>query len=74
MEGFIILISQDRKDLILPQELSSRVIEEPSSPGVSGIVFGQGFGGITELEVGPDGNLYVVSIGLGSIFQVSVVN
>jgi aldose sugar dehydrogenase len=64
-------LTPDRKDLILPQELSSRVIEKPSSPGVSSIVFGEGFGGITDLEVGPDGNLYVVSIGLGTIYQIS---
>jgi aldose sugar dehydrogenase len=64
-------LTSDRKDLILPQVLSSRVIEKPSSPGVSSIVFGEGFGGITDLEMGPDGNLYVVSIGLGSIFQIS---
>jgi aldose sugar dehydrogenase len=64
-------LTPDRKDLILPQELSSRVIEKPSSPGVSSIVFGEGFGGITDLEVGPDGNLYALSIGLGSIFQIS---
>lgn len=63
-------LSQDRKDIILPTELSSRVISEPSSPGVSQIVFGEGFGGITDLEVGPDGDLYVVSIGLGSIFKI----
>jgi aldose sugar dehydrogenase len=64
-------LTPDRKDLVLPQALSSRVIEKPSSPGVSSIVFGQGFGGITDLEMGPDGNLYVVSIGLGSIYQIS---
>jgi glucose/arabinose dehydrogenase len=64
-------LTPDRKDLILPQELSSRVIEKPTSPGVSKIVFGEGFAGITDLEVGPDGNLYVVSIGLGSIYQIS---
>jgi aldose sugar dehydrogenase len=67
-------LSPDRKDLILPQALSSRVIEKPSSPGVSSIVFGEGFGGITDLEMGPDGNLYVVSIGLGSIFQISLAS
>lgn len=64
-------LTSDRKDLILPPLLASRVIEKPSSPGLSSIVFGQGFGGITDLEVGPDGSLYVVSIGLGSIFQIS---
>jgi glucose/arabinose dehydrogenase len=67
-------LTPDRKDLILPQSLSSRIIEKPSSPGVSSIVFGEGFGGITDLEMGFDGNLYVVSIGLGSIFQISQVS
>lgn len=63
-------LTSDRNDIVLPPELSSRVIEKPTSPGVSNILFGEGFGGITDLEVGPDGNLYVVSIGLGSIFQI----
>lgn len=67
-------LTPDRKDLVLPQALATRVIEKPSSPGVSSIVFGEGFGGITDLELGPDGNLYVVSIGLGSIFQISNVS
>ena len=63
-------LTSDRKDIVLPKELSNRVIAKPSSPGVSSIVFGEGFGGITDLEIGPDGNLYVVSIGLGSIYQI----
>ena len=67
-------LTADRKDLVLPQALSSRIIEKPSSPGVSSIVFGEGFGGITDLEMGFDGNLYVVSIGLGSIFQISHIS
>jgi len=64
-------LTSDRKDIVLTPALASRVIEKPSSPGLSSIVFGEGFGGITDIEVGPDGNLYVVSIGLGSIFQIS---
>jgi glucose/arabinose dehydrogenase len=64
-------LTSDRKDIALPPALASRVIEKPSSPGLSSIVFGEGFGGITDIEVGPEGNLYVVSIGLGSIFQIS---
>ncbi len=33
------------------------------------IVFGQGFGGITDIEVGPDGYLYVLSY-TGSLFRI----
>ncbi|MEJ7641952.1 MAG: PQQ-dependent sugar dehydrogenase [Candidatus Nitrosocosmicus sp.] len=33
------------------------------------VVFGQGFGGITDIEVGPDGYLYVLSY-TGSLFRI----
>jgi hypothetical protein len=33
-------------------------------------VFGEGFAGISDLEVGPDGYLYVVSLGQGKIFRI----
>ena len=33
------------------------------------IVFGQGFGGITDIQVGPDGYLYVLSY-MGSLFRI----
>jgi hypothetical protein len=56
--------------LELPEILSDNIIETPASPGLEDIIFGQGFAGITDLEVGPDGYLYVVSIGQGSIFRI----
>jgi glucose/arabinose dehydrogenase len=33
--------------------------------------FGQGFGAVTDLELGPDGDVYVVSITGGAIYRVS---
>ena len=36
--------------------------------GIGG--FADGFGGITDLEVGPDGYLYVLSLGLGTLFKI----
>jgi glucose/arabinose dehydrogenase len=35
------------------------------------LVFGTGFGGITDLKVGPDGLLYIVSITRGKIYVIS---
>ena len=32
---------------------------------------GQGFGGVTDLKIGPDGALYVVSIGIGTIYRIA---
>jgi glucose/arabinose dehydrogenase len=34
------------------------------------VIFNQGFGGITDIEVGPDGYLYVLSIGKGTIYRI----
>ena len=34
------------------------------------ILFGEGFGGITDIEVGPDGYMYVVSISDGAIYRI----
>ena len=34
------------------------------------VILGTGFGGITDLKVGPDGLLYVLSLGLGKIFVI----
>ena len=36
------------------------------------MIFGEGFGGITDLKVGPtDGYLYVLSIGNGAIYKIT---
>jgi len=42
-----------------------------SSAELQEIILGTGFGGITDLKVGPDGLLYILSFGLGKIFVVS---
>jgi aldose sugar dehydrogenase len=59
-----------RTDLVLPDPLSNRFISNPNTIGVQEIIFGEGFGGITDLTVGPDGYLYIVSIGQGKIFRI----
>ena len=56
--------------LVLPEALAGKIVQTPTSPGLEDIIFGQGFAGITDIEVGPDGYLYVVSIGQGKIFRI----
>jgi glucose/arabinose dehydrogenase len=63
-------LNQERNGLILPEALADKIIQTPASPGLEDIIFGQGFAGITDVEVGPDGYLYVVSIGQGKIFRI----
>jgi glucose/arabinose dehydrogenase len=36
----------------------------------SSIIFGTGFGGITDIKTGPDGYLYIVSISDGAIYRI----
>jgi hypothetical protein len=38
------------------------------------LILGAGFGGITDLKVGPDGRLYLLSFGQGKIFVISGPN
>ena len=63
-------LNQDRNDLLLPRGLAQRLIQNPINVGAEDVIFGGGFGGITDLTVGPDGYLYVVSIGQGKIFRI----
>jgi aldose sugar dehydrogenase len=52
-------VKENRKSLSLSGNLADLVLNEKDNS--SKIIFGEGFGIITDLEVGPDGYLYVVS-------------
>jgi aldose sugar dehydrogenase len=61
-------LSQNRTALVLSGPLSNRIAYTPqdSQP----VIFGTGFdGGITDLQVGPDGYLYVLTYA-GSIYRI----
>ena len=62
-------LNYDRTRLILKGDLEDRIAE--SEETVEGIVFAKGFGGISDMEIGPDGRLYVASINQGKIFNIS---
>ena len=63
-------LNNERNDLILPKVLAGKSTVNPTVSEAKEIVFGEGFGGITDLTVGPDGYLYVVSIGQGKVFRI----
>jgi aldose sugar dehydrogenase len=48
--------------------LSDKVVD--NNEELSSIIFGTGFGGITDIKTGPDGFLYIVSIGDGAIYRI----
>jgi aldose sugar dehydrogenase len=64
-------LNNNRTDLALTGRLQDKIADTSEELDESNIVFAKGFGGITDLEVGPyDGYLYVVSIGDGKIFKI----
>jgi aldose sugar dehydrogenase len=56
---YIFNLSENRKSLDLNEPLDDKVADKKEE--LSSIIFGHGFGGITDLEVGPDGYLYVLA-------------
>jgi len=58
-------LNKERTMLIFDHELEGRLNEK--------LIFAKGFadkGGVTDIEVGPDGYLYIVSYGQGKIFRI----
>jgi glucose/arabinose dehydrogenase len=60
-------LNQNRDGLVLNGALADKVAE--SSADLNSVIFGKGFGTITDLQVGPDGYLYVLTIG-GTIYRI----
>src|SRR5215216_4160005 len=53
-------LSQNRTQLLLDGQVEDKVIENPDEIPEK-MVFGQGFGTITDIELGPDGYIYVLT-------------
>jgi len=51
------------------EQLKDLVLNNEDNP--SEIIFGTGFAGITDIKEGPDGSIYIVTIGDGKIFRIS---
>jgi glucose/arabinose dehydrogenase len=61
-------LSKDRDQLLLDGPLQDRVANNRDE--FQKVVLGQGFNGITDIEVGPDGYLYILSFGNGEIYRI----
>lgn len=64
-------LSEDRNSLALDEPLADKVADKTKE--LSNVIFAHGFGGITDLEVGPDGYLYVLVYDKqdGRIYRIS---
>jgi hypothetical protein len=62
-------LNSGRTALSLSGNLADKIANTDAETGQ--VIFGEGFGGVTDLKVGPeDGYLYVLSIGNGAIYKI----
>ena len=62
-------LNVNRTSLALQGPLADKVADTDNE--TSGLIFGSNFGGISDMELSPDGYLYVVSLGRGTIYKIS---
>jgi glucose/arabinose dehydrogenase len=67
---YLFNLGEDRKSLTLDEQLSDKVANKKEE--LSSIIFAHGFGGVTDLEIGPDGYLYILVYDKhdGRIYQI----
>ncbi|MGD1837434.1 MAG: PQQ-dependent sugar dehydrogenase [Nitrososphaeraceae archaeon] len=63
-------LNADRNAIKINTENTKDLVADNDEEASSNILI-SGFNGITDLETGPDGNLYVLSFGDGKIFKIS---
>jgi hypothetical protein len=59
-------LDEQRQGLLLDGPLADKIAEDEE---IEQLIFGSGFGGITDIDVGPDGYLYVLSFD-GTIYRI----
>jgi glucose/arabinose dehydrogenase len=65
-------LNNNRTELLLPGQLQDKIADTSEEVKKSNIVFAEGFGGITDLEVGPyDGYLYILSYHDGALYRIA---
>jgi glucose/arabinose dehydrogenase len=64
--------NENRTGLVLNGPLEDRVADTDDE--TKQIIFGSNFGGISDMDIGPDGYLYIVSLGRGIIYRVVPVH
>ena len=63
-------LNEDRTGLVLDGPLADKVANAPVEMQQGGIILGQGFGVITDLQVGPDdGYLYILTLN-GTLYRI----
>jgi glucose/arabinose dehydrogenase len=61
-------LENNRTSLLLEGDLADKIANSPDE--LDSVIFGNGFSGITDIEVGPDGYLYVLTYSKGAIYRI----
>lgn len=61
-------LNDSRNGLNLDGALSDRMVNIPNE--TDSALFGRGFGGISDIKVGPDGYLYIVERNTGTVTRI----
>jgi glucose/arabinose dehydrogenase len=61
-------LNENRTELVLDGTLNDKVAD--SDIELKDVIFADGFNSITDMEVGPDGYLYILSMSEGKIFRI----
>jgi aldose sugar dehydrogenase len=61
-------LDDDRKKIFLEDSLNDKVANDNEE--IEQLVFARGFGAISDIEVAPDGQIYILSIPKGKVFKV----
>jgi glucose/arabinose dehydrogenase len=64
-------LNSARNELLLTGPLSDHMADTPEEE--QSLIFGQGFGVVTDIKVGPDGYLYILGYD-GTIYKISPIN
>jgi glucose/arabinose dehydrogenase len=51
-------------------DLVADPVEEGEKSEISSLILGENFGGITDIETGPDGLLYILTYADGKIYRI----
>lgn len=72
---FRLKLTADRRDLSFSDaRLADRVADNLAKYDITeseSLLFGSNFGGVTEIQTGPNGNLYVVSVTRGAVYEIA---
>jgi len=61
-------LNKDRSNFVLTPPLNDNIANNFNE--TNEIIFGQGFGLVSDIDVGPDGYLYILALGKGAIYRI----